>query len=68
MQVKEQVFSSASVDADVCAGRCGRLRRSMRTSAPVDTDICVGRCGRLRRSMRITIAIQKIPQQGTFTT
>ncbi|EHJ39063.1 hypothetical protein HMPREF0673_01769 [Leyella stercorea DSM 18206] len=46
MQVKEQVFSSASVDADICAGRCGHLRRSM----------------------RITIAIQKIPQQGTFTT
>ncbi|WP_278518562.1 hypothetical protein [Leyella stercorea] len=39
-------------------GRCGRLRRSMRTSAPVDADICVGRCGRLRRSMR-TMQVKK---------
>ena len=36
---------SASVDADVCAGRCGCLRRSMRMSAPVDADVCVGRRG-----------------------
>ncbi|WP_455054098.1 hypothetical protein [Leyella stercorea] len=38
-------MQSASVDADVCAGRCGRLRRSMRMSASVDADVCVGRCG-----------------------
>ena len=30
--------TSASVDADICAGRCGHLRRSMRTSASVDTN------------------------------
>ena len=35
---------SASVDTDVCVGRCGHLRRSVRTSASVDTDVCVGRC------------------------
>ncbi|WP_456084494.1 hypothetical protein [Leyella stercorea] len=27
---------SASTDADVCADRCGHLRRPMRTSAPTD--------------------------------
>ena len=57
-----------SKTTSICVGRYGRLRRSIRTSAPVDADVCVGRCGHLRRSMRITIAIQKIPQQGTFTT
>ena len=39
------IRASAPVDADVCAGRCGRLRRSIRTSASVDADICVGRRG-----------------------
>ena len=43
---------SASVDADICVGRCGCLRRSMRTSASVGADVCVGRCGHLRRSVR----------------
>ncbi|WP_278698023.1 hypothetical protein [Leyella stercorea] len=38
-------MQSASVDADVCVGRCGRLRQSMRMSAPVDADVCAGRCG-----------------------
>lgn len=36
---------SASVDADVCVGRCGRLRRSIRMSVSVGADVCVGRCG-----------------------
>ena len=43
---------SASVGADVCVGRCGHLRRSVRTSASVGADVCVGRYGRLRRSVR----------------
>ena len=30
--------TSASVDADICVGRYGHLRRSMRTSASVDTN------------------------------
>ncbi|WP_302406575.1 hypothetical protein [Leyella stercorea] len=47
-----QLEASASVDADVCVGRCGRLRRSMRMSASVGADVCVGRCGCLRRSVR----------------
>ncbi|WP_455051305.1 hypothetical protein [Leyella stercorea] len=29
---------TASVDTDVCAGRCGCLRRSMRMSASVGAD------------------------------
>ena len=33
---RRSMRTSASVDADICAGRCGRLRRSMRTSASVD--------------------------------
>ncbi len=40
-----QLEASASVDADVCVGRCGCLRRSMRMSASVGADVCVGRCG-----------------------
>ena len=51
---KSLFLSSASVDADICVGRCEHLRRSMRTSASVDADICVGRYGHLRRSIRIT--------------
>ncbi|WP_417099281.1 hypothetical protein [Leyella stercorea] len=45
---------SASVDTDVCVGRCGCLRRSVRMSASVGADVCVGRCGCLRRSVRMT--------------
>ena len=40
-----QLEASASVGADVCVGRCGCLRRSVRTSASVGADVCVGRCG-----------------------
>ncbi len=40
-----QLEASASVDADVCVGRCGCLRRSVRMSASVGADVCVGRCG-----------------------
>ena len=40
-----QLEASASVDADVCVGRCGCLRRSVRMSAPVGADVCAGRCG-----------------------
>ncbi|WP_444302171.1 hypothetical protein [Leyella stercorea] len=47
-----QLEASASVGADVCVGRCGCLRRSVRTSASVGADVCVGRCGCLRRSVR----------------
>ena len=36
---------SASTDADVCADRCGCLRRPMRMSASTDADVCVDRCG-----------------------
>ncbi|WP_303113439.1 hypothetical protein [Leyella stercorea] len=36
--------TSAPTDADICADRCGHLRRPMRTSAPTDADICVDRC------------------------
>ncbi|WP_418939265.1 hypothetical protein [Leyella stercorea] len=43
--VKVTINTYASVDADVCVGRCGCLRRSMRMSASVDADVCVGRCG-----------------------
>ena len=48
---------SASVDADVCVGRCGCLRRSVRMSASVDADVCVGRCGCLRRSVRMSAPV-----------
>ena len=34
--LRRSMRTSAPVDADICAGRCGRLRRSMRTSASVD--------------------------------
>ncbi|WP_334106641.1 hypothetical protein [Leyella stercorea] len=43
--VKVTINPYASVDADVCVGRYGCLRRSMRMSASVDADACVGRCG-----------------------
>ncbi|WP_455517844.1 hypothetical protein [Leyella stercorea] len=33
-----QLEASASVDADVCIGRCGCLRRSMRMSASVGAE------------------------------
>ncbi|WP_440331249.1 hypothetical protein [Leyella stercorea] len=46
-------MASAPTDADVCADRCGCLRRPMRTSAPTDADVCVDRCGCLRRPMRM---------------
>ena len=32
------LLPSASVGADVCVGRCGRLRRSVRMSASVGAD------------------------------
>ncbi|WP_418937980.1 hypothetical protein [Leyella stercorea] len=35
--------TSASTDADICADRCGHLRRPIRASAPTDADVCVGR-------------------------
>ncbi|WP_302352660.1 hypothetical protein [Leyella stercorea] len=37
-------MSSASTDADVCADRCGCLRRPLRMSASTDADVCVDRC------------------------
>ncbi|WP_455943740.1 hypothetical protein [Leyella stercorea] len=46
-------MTSAPTDADVCADRCGCLRRPIRTSAPTDADVCVDRCGCLRRPMRM---------------
>ena len=55
--LRRSMRMSAPVDADVCAGRCGRLRRSMRMSASVDADVCVGRCGCLRRSMRMSASV-----------
>ncbi|WP_302406899.1 hypothetical protein [Leyella stercorea] len=42
-----------STTFSICADRCGRLRRPMRTSAPTDADGCVDRCGWLRRPMRM---------------
>ena len=36
--LRRSMRTSASVDADICVGRCGRLRRSIRTSASVDTN------------------------------
>ncbi|WP_302293023.1 hypothetical protein [Leyella stercorea] len=42
--LRRSVRISASVDTDVCVGRCGCLRRSIRMSASVDTNVCVGRC------------------------
>ena len=46
------INTSAPTDADVCADRCGCLRRPMRMSAPTDADVCVDRCGCLHRPMR----------------
>ncbi|WP_302405895.1 hypothetical protein [Leyella stercorea] len=46
------INTSAPTDADVCADRCGCLRRPIRMSAPTDADVCVDRCGCLRRPMR----------------
>ncbi|WP_418289182.1 hypothetical protein [Leyella stercorea] len=55
--VKTDVYvlrlASAPTDADVCADRCGRLRRPMRMSASTDADVCVDRCRCLRRPMRM---------------
>ena len=44
-RIKVRHIASASVGADVCVGRYGCLRRSVRTSASVGADVCVGRCG-----------------------
>ena len=52
-----QLEASASVDADVCVGRCGCLRRSVRMSASVGADVCVGRCRCLRRSVRMSASV-----------
>ena len=52
-----QLEASASVGADVCVGRCGCLRRSMRMSASVGADVCVGRCRCLRRSVRMSASV-----------
>ena len=41
---RRSMQTSASVDADIRAGRCRHPRRSMQTSASVDADIRVGRC------------------------
>ncbi|WP_455053579.1 hypothetical protein [Leyella stercorea] len=38
-------MASAPTDTDICADRCGCLRRPMRMSAPTDADVCVDRCG-----------------------
>ena len=56
--------TSASVDADICVGRCGRLRRSVRTSASVGADICVGRYGHLRRSIRTSASVDTNNKTG----
>ena len=42
--LRRSMQTSASVDADIRAGRCRHPRRSMQTSASVDADIRVGRC------------------------
>ena len=52
-----QLEASASVGADVCVGRCGCLRRSVRMSASVGADVCVGRCRCLRRSVRMSASV-----------
>ncbi|WP_302403417.1 hypothetical protein [Leyella stercorea] len=46
-------MASAPTDTDICADRCGCLRRPMRMSASTDADVCVDRCGCLRRPMRM---------------
>ncbi|WP_455051919.1 hypothetical protein [Leyella stercorea] len=51
--------TSAPTDADVCADRCGHLRRPIRTSAPTDADIRADRYARLRRSVRIVLTQDK---------
>ena len=38
------INTSAPTDADVCADRCGCLRRPMRMSASNDADVCTDRC------------------------
>ena len=48
------INTSAPTDADVCADRCGCLRRPMRMSAPTDADVCVDRCGCLHRPIRMS--------------
>ena len=52
-----QLEASASVGADVCVGRCGCLRRSVRMSASVGADVCIGRCGCLHRSVRMSASV-----------
>ena len=52
-----QLEASASIGADVCVGRCGCLRRSVRMSASVGADVCVGRCRCLRRSVRMSASV-----------
>ena len=45
-------FPSASTDADICADRCGCLRRPMRMSAPTDADVCADRCATKKCEVR----------------
>ena len=56
-----QLEASASVDADVCVGRCGCLRRSVRMSASVGADVCIGRCRCLRRSVQNVLITLLVP-------
>ena len=57
-RIKVRHIASASVDADICVGRYGRLRRSVRMSASVGADICVGRCG-LKKHIVLSRKTQK---------
>ena len=61
------INTSASTDADVCADRCGCLRRPMRMSAPTDADVCVDRCEPCRKDF-LALTSGKAERSPSLTT
>ncbi|WP_278911367.1 hypothetical protein [Leyella stercorea] len=61
------INTSASTDADVCADRCGCLRRPMQMSASTDADVCTDRCEPCREDFLLWQAT-KLSAARLFTT
>ena len=56
------INTSAPTDADVCADRCGCLRRPMRMSASTDADVCTDRCAPLGGAL-VSARLCRLPEQ-----
>ena len=61
------INTSAPTDADVCADRCGCLRRPMQMSASTDADVRVDRCEPCREDF-LALASGKAERRPALTT